>query len=432
MIISFTTTRSRSLIAIQLLVGLILPHYVVRSFGLANLAYSRSSSMNTKSSSFLHSRSCRIYGDNIYSTTRLQMSDTTDADDSTTSSSASTTPMESMLSSVTDGEWEIIMNIISQAQEQATQDQDQLQEDDDTYEESKLEALVAEALPRFDPRLVMTMKKVAAADNLDDNNLDDDKMNAMVEVSNMLEYIMNQRLESGRDLLKSFLDAGEIRKLDSLIGKAQNEKRLDMAFFTVLNMNIKDAFEEAQSEGSDDSSVSMGGVPMTEFTSQENTPEQGSGANRLQILQHIYTRCQEEVEKAVQPGVGLLNKLLRTEMPPIRKNQLQHYLSPQSSLTLPDGKVIPLQTSGKALVPPMELVSAMTSAVDQIRQVEDAGGTDRKTAADLIESIRQLAIEARLVVIESYGEESEDLKTFQNGLQLVFRPGQKIIASDVE
>ena len=338
--------------------------------------------------------------------------------------------LDDLISGVTGGEWEIILNIVSQAKEKQEKE-DALSDEVDGYVESSLEALVAEALPRFDPKLVMTMKKIAAmsATGGISNDNDDEKMNAIVEVSNMLEYIMNQRLQSGRDLLKSFLDAGEIRKLDSLIGKAQRENRLDMAFFTVLNMNIKDAFDEAQEEGSG-ASVSMGGVPMTEFASQDSTPEQGSGANRLQILQHVYTRCQEEVEKAVQPGVGLLNKLLRTEMPAIRKNQLQHYLSPQSSLTLPDGKVIPLQTTGNALVPPMELVSAMTSAVDQIRQVENAGGTDRKTAADLVESIRQLAIEARLTVIEAYGESSQELNDFQNGLQPVFRPGQKLSSDD--
>lgn len=309
-----------------------------------------------------------------------------------------------LVATLTDGEWSEISAIVAEAGD----------------DKEMLENIVADALPRFDPRLVMLFKKVAASPKSND---EPDNIKDLRKVADILVFIMDKRLQSGRDLLKDLLDAGEIRKLDSLIGKAQKENRLDMAFFTVLNMNIKDAFDEAQSEGSN---ITGGPVAMTDMASKDDMEEQGSGANRLQILQHIYTRCQEEVEKAVKPGVGLLNKLLRTEMPPIRKNQMQHYLSPQSSLTLPDGKVIPLQTSGKALVPPMELVSAMGDAVTQIRAVEKAGGTDRKTAADLVESIRQIAIEARFIIMEAYGEDSEDLKSFQNGLQPVFRPGQKL------
>jgi hypothetical protein len=151
----------------------------------------------------------------------------------------------------------------------------------------------------------------------------------------------------------------------------------------------------------------------------------GSGDNpgRLQILQHIYTRCQEEVEKTVSPGAGLLNKILRTDQASIRANQLRHYLNPQEPKTIksPDGQEVQLGGSD-ALVPPKELLSALKNAVKQIRTVEKTGGADKAAAAGLVESCRQVAIEARLAIGEGYGIDSDELKEFEKGLQPVFRP----------
>ena len=223
--------------------------------------------------------------------------------------------------------------------------------------------------------------------------------------------IMDTQLEAGRDLLKSFLECGEIRKLDGAIARGIKGDKLDMAFFTVLSMNLRDATLEAQEGG--------------EATAPSAEGEMGSGENpgRLQILQHIYTRCQEEVEKTVSPGVGLLNKILRTEQASIRANQLRHYLCPQEPKTIksPDGQEVQLGGSD-ALVKPSELLDAMKNAVTQIRTVEKSGGADKVAAAGLVESCRQVAIEARLAVGESYGVESVELKEFEEGLQPVFRP----------
>ena len=151
----------------------------------------------------------------------------------------------------------------------------------------------------------------------------------------------------------------------------------------------------------------------------------GGSANRYQILQHIYTRCQEELEKNVPPGMGLLNKLLRTEISSIRTNQLQYYLGPQAtSITSPDGTTIELQTNdgGKALVSHGEFVDAVSQAVARIRTLEQAGGTDRLSAMNLIENIRRVAMEARVVLVDSYGGESEVVSEFQRDLQPMFRP----------
>jgi hypothetical protein len=59
-----------------------------------------------------------------------------------------------------------------------------------------------------------------------------------------------------------------------------------------------------------------------------------------QILKHIYTRCQEEVEKMIPPGMALLSKLLRTEQYTIRANLYRLYVTPRVSMTIetPDGK----------------------------------------------------------------------------------------------
>lgn len=264
-------------------------------------------------------------------------------------------------------------------------------------------------LAQMPPNTVLSLRN--AVDGTFPESVTDEQIKDLETVGKALVDIMDSQLEQGRDLLKELLECGEIRKLDGAIGKALKGNKLDMAFFTVLNMNLRDATIEAQDAG--------------ESTAPSEEGEMGSGENpgRLQILQHIYTRCQEEVEKTVSPGVGLLNKILRTDQASIRANQLRHYLCPQAPKTIksPDGKEVQLGGS-KALVPPSELVSALQNAVKQIRTVEKSGGADRAAAAGLVESCRQVAIEARLAIGESYGTDSEELKDFELGLQPVFRP----------
>jgi len=43
-----------------------------------------------------------------------------------------------------------------------------------------------------------------------------------------------------------------------------------------------------------------------------------------------------------------------------------------------------------------------------------------------VENIRQVAMEARMVLVESFGEGSDVVNEFQRDLQPVFRPGSKI------
>ena len=282
-----------------------------------------------------------------------------------------------------------------------------------TSDSASLDSFLMSNISNMPSHVVLTLRNAAEGNfpSFKSKTLTDEQCNDLQTVGKALVVIMDTNLQSGRDLLQSFLECGEIRKLDSAIGKAMKEKKLDVAFFTVLNMNIRDAAMERIDQGETPSTTAEG-----EFSSGDN-------ANRYQILQHIYTRCQEEVEKTVSPGAGLLNKLLRTEQASIRANQLRHFLCPQAPKTIssPDGKTVELPGS-KALVNPNELIDALQNAVRQIRTVEKTGTVDRAAAAGLVESCRQVAIEARLAVGEGYGVESEELKEFELALQPVFRP----------
>lgn len=272
---------------------------------------------------------------------------------------------------VTETEWKVLSDLYQKA-------------DGDN---AALGKIVLEALPAIDPNLIMKLRGTV-----------DDSREEFVAVRNALNSVLDARLAGARDVLYQFLNAGEIRKLDSLIGKAAREGKLDVAFFQVLNMNLQDASNDEKSE-------------------DENT------ANRFQILQHIYTRCQEEVEKTIPPGVALLNKLLRTETPSIRSNQLSHYLCPQPNvIKTPDGKEVELQGREKILVSHEEFIEAISNAVKQIRTVESAGGANKAMAANMVESCRQVAKEARMVIAEKFGGESDELEKFEEGLQPVFRP----------
>jgi hypothetical protein len=236
-------------------------------------------------------------------------------------------------------------------------------------------------------------------------------------------------------LLEQLLNAGEIRRLDSLIGKAGREQRLDTAFFQVLQMNLQDAMRAPQTAAR----------PSTE--SQDDTtdaasdivPSTDAASNRYQILTHIYTRCQEEVEKSLPPGMALVNKLIRTADPSIRSNIIKHYLTPApTTITSPDGRTITLSPTGGAssssssppsLVSIDELIHAVTTFVGQVRVVEREQlltGTDSSSTVAMIESTRLLCKEILGIVLEASGPESGPVRSLKEGLQPVFRPGEEV------
>ncbi|KAL3817285.1 hypothetical protein ACHAXA_003206 [Cyclostephanos tholiformis] len=243
----------------------------------------------------------------------------------------------------------------------------------------------------------------------------------MVRVGRALRNVLDRKLDHGRGLLEEMLNSGEIRKLDALIGKSAREGRLDTSFFQVLSVNMRDA---AMNDGVGIDDDDDGKDKINASTVVGGDVAASTGANRPQILQHIYTRCQEELEKNVPAGIGLLNKLLRTEISSIRDNQLRHYLGPQATtITSPDGKVIELPNSnGKPLVSHVEFANAISDAISRIRDVERAGGTDKLTASSLIEGVRRIAIEARTVLASVHGESGDVVVEYQVALQPVFRP----------
>lgn len=256
--------------------------------------------------------------------------------------------------------------------------------------ESSLKEAIMESIPNFPPSLVIKLQQ-------DPDSLADEKYH---QIASELGNIMDETVNQAKDTLKELLDAGEIRKLDNLIGKAYREGRINVAFFNVLQANLQDA-----AQGDEDEQV-----------------EEGS-ASRMSILTHIHTRCQEEVEKNIPPGVALFNKLLRTEQPSIRRNIYDHYLGPKKTvIESPDGQKIELPGDGAPLVSHELFVTAIADAVKQIRTVEASGGTTKEAAANMVESCRSVAKEARIVIGETFGQESGELAAFEEGLQPVFRP----------
>lgn len=270
---------------------------------------------------------------------------------------------------------------------------------------------------------------------MDDNNNDDDEdskntntrllIHMFLELSKALNVMTDRRLEKARDTLEQLLNAGEIKKLDALIGQSAREEKLDVAFFQVLQMNLRDAATaDVIPAGKEVETTSA-----TTTATEDNPPPKD--ANRYQILQHIYTRCQEEVEKTINPGTALLNKVLRTDVDSIRTNQLNHYLCPASdTIRSPEGKEIHLtaNTNKKPLVPHQDFCKAIGTAVKQIRTVEKSGalgegeGSNTIIAANLVESIRKIAIEARIVIGEHYGRNSTELTSYEESLEPIFRP----------
>ena len=344
----------------------------------------------------------------------------------------------SLLSFLDDNEWEIVKELHAKASSKAAivaeHQNDSKEQQEDTFQNT-----AEQLFSTLSPALIMKLRQGEALipsekalnnnnnDNIDDNGNDKQQqqqqhlLHIFVQVSKALTVLTDRRLQEARETLETLLNAGEIKKLDALIGKAARNQKLDAAFFQVIHLNLQDA-----------ASAAATGVPVEaqqQITTDDSTtsnegPASPSTPNRFQILQHIYTRCQEEVEKMINPGTALLNKLLRTEIDSIRENQLKHYLCPApTTITSPDGTVLDLGGDmNKSLVAHRDFVTAIGNTVTQIRTVEKSGATTTTMAANLVESIRQVAIDARMVIGDQYGGNSSELLTFEEALEQVFRP----------
>lgn len=341
---------------------------------------------------------------------RLAQEQATTVEDDASSSSTTTTTAATTSTKDDDDNAFLTMDE-SQALEElhgkATVEASHSKDDDATA--AAFSRVVEEGLSTLSPGLIMKLKQGWHQNNDADIQNEETLKTRFEAVADVLHELSLRRLNLAKKTLEHLMNAGEMKKLDALIGKAAREGNLDVAFFQVLQINLQDA---AVSEA----------VPKS--TNKNKDHGEDVGASRLQILQHVYTRCQEEVEKIIAPGIALLNKLLRTEQSSIRQNQLQHYLCPQpSTIKSPDGKEITLgSNSNKTLVEHNDFVDALSNAVQQIRIVELAGATPREVAAGMVESCRQVAKEARSVMADYYGSNSPQILAFEEALQPVFRP----------
>jgi hypothetical protein len=340
-----------------------------------------------------------------------------------------------LLSFLDDEEWKTVKELYTQATAEA-----EVADENENDEKNTFQDAAEKIFPSLSPALIMKLRNgeeliAMSKSKIDDNDNDkDDKqqqqqqsqqlllLNMFLDLSKALNAMTDRRLEDARNTLEQLLNAGEIKKLDALIGNSARNSKLDIAFFQVLQMNLRDASVEAQQ-------VEAAEEEAAEVEEVENNNKEGAtpSANRYQILQHIYTRCQEEVEKNINPGTALLNKLLRTDVDSIRKNQLNHYLlPPPSTIKSPDGKEITLSANSnkKSLVSHIDFCDAIGIGIKQIRSVEKSGArnVNAEIAANLVESIRTVAIEARFVIGEHYGGNSTEVIQFEESLEPVFRP----------
>ena len=361
----------------------------------------------------------------------------------------------SVLSFLEEAEWKSVHDLHLQASTTTTNDTD-----DATS--SSYQRTAEQIFPTFAPELILKLRQgaslipVAAADETKEVDPNERYwLDLFQTVTRALTQMTESRLEHARTTLEQFLHAGEIKKLDALIGRAARDGNLDVAFFQVVQLNLQDSANAA---------AVTAVVPAEEKQETTKNEEEEEGAatttnttaatSRSQILQHIYTRCQEEVEKTLNPGTALLNKVLRTDVVAIQTNQLHHYLCPKNStITAPDGTVLQLTAQPTTpLVSHALFCTAIATAVQQIRTLEHAGalGNDggreagagegrpdddgrsaasssssrRVVAATLIEAIRTVASQARNVIGEQYGATSNELRQYEDALEPVFRPTQ--------
>ena len=104
-----------------------------------------------------------------------------------------------------------------------------------------MENSIAANLESMPPRLVVALQMAVEKGEWKDESESEEFETQMIAMGEALQNVLDVRLRGGRELLAELLNSGEIRKLDSLIGKSAKEGKLDMSFFSVLSMNMRDA-----------------------------------------------------------------------------------------------------------------------------------------------------------------------------------------------
>ena len=107
----------------------------------------------------------------------------------------------------------------------------------------------------------------------------------------------------------------------------------------------------------------------------------------------------------ISSALDMLKVLINTEGDSAKSALLGKHLAPPTS---------PDQT--EVHIPPDDLLQAIAKFVDMIRTVKQSDNAPEITSA------RQVAILARLAIVEHYGDGSETLTNFEMGLQPAFAP----------
>lgn len=196
----------------------------------------------------------------------------------------------------------------------------------------------------------------------------------------------DRRMVAAKDRLVYVIEAGELLEMDRRLMKLFRADEVDVPFLIVLNANAAAAAE-------------------------------GDDAGKAQVMEHLYTRTQEEWEKKIDPASGVLHKLTRQEQPVIRQNILDHYLAPQTQLFLPDGKTVDLDKPRKPILSSDAFAEAVASAVQRLRALENA---DAALVAASEAQLLDIAKEARLL-IASTGT-PEELSSFEASLSATWPP----------
>jgi hypothetical protein len=102
---------------------------------------------------------------------------------------------------------------------------------------SHLQEALKAALPTLSASLIVKLRQSTSHSNAKAQN-----------VANQLDKMLQDKLLQSRNILQELLNAGEIRKLDSLIGKHAKAGNLDASFFNVLTVNLRDAMSREQAE----------------------------------------------------------------------------------------------------------------------------------------------------------------------------------------
>jgi len=131
--------------------------------------------------------------------------------------------------------------------------------------------------------------------------------------------------------------------------------------------------------------------------------------DKVRVLMHINTVINEELEKKASRVQALLNKLMRMDVPGIRENLLRHHLTPVQVGAGPglddDDADFGAPQLSAALVTPPRLAAAISDFVKRVdQQLRMASDGDDELRFEQLERIRTVAKEARLVILDIYGE----------------------------